>query len=71
MVWYTTFDDTFFITISTILVGVIGLSIRSCYRSKCYKIELGCLKIYRDVEEEKEIDMQYHGAEEEKSADEI
>lgn len=67
MVFYDTFDDTFFITITGILVGVIGLSIRFCYRSKCYRIECGCIKIYRDTEDEKEIDemgIQYHGDEE-------
>ena len=48
--------------------SVVGLSIRFCYRSKCYKIECGCLKIYRDTDDEKEIDemgIQYHGNEEE------
>lgn len=67
MVFYDTFDDTFFITITGILVGVVGLSIRFCYRSKCYRIECGCIKIYRDTEDEKEIDemgIQYHGDEE-------
>jgi hypothetical protein len=56
MIWFNTFDDTFFITITGILVGVVGLSIRFCYRSKCYRIECGCIKIYRDTEDEKEID---------------
>jgi hypothetical protein len=67
MIWFNTFDDTFFITITGILVGVIGLSIRFCYRSKCYKIECGCIKIYRDTEDEKEIDemiIETHGDEE-------
>jgi hypothetical protein len=67
MIWFNTFDDTFFITITGILVGVIGLSIRFCYRSKCYRIECGCIKIYRDTEDEKEIDemvIETHGEEE-------
>ena len=68
MVWYNTFDDTFWITICGVIVSVVGLSIRFCYRSKCYKIECGCLKIYRDTEDEKEIDemvIETHGEEEE------
>jgi hypothetical protein len=68
MVWFNTFDDTFFISITGILIGVLGLSIRFCYRSKCYRIECGCIKIYRDTDDEKEIDemnIQYHGDEEE------
>jgi hypothetical protein len=68
MVWFNTFDDTFFISITGILIGVLGLSIRFCYRSKCYRIECGCLKIYRDTEDEKEIDemvIETHGNEEE------
>ena len=74
MVWFDTFDDTFFITICGVIVGVVGLSIRFCYRSKCYKIECGCINIYRDTDDEKEIDEiqnQYHGDEEEKNADDI
>ena len=73
MVWFNTFDDTFFISITGILIGVLGLSIRFCYRSKCYRIECGCLKIYRDTDDEKEIDemnIQYHGDEEEEIKDE-
>ena len=73
MVFYDTFDDTFFITITGILVGVLGLSIRFCYRSKCYRIECGCLKIYRDTDDEKEIDemgIQYHGDEEDEIKEE-
>lgn len=68
MVWFNTFDDTFFITITGIIVGVVGLSIRFCYRSKCYRIECGCIKIYRDTVEEADIDemgIQYHVNEEE------
>jgi hypothetical protein len=68
MVWFNTVDDTFFISITGILIGVLGLSIRFCYRSKCYRIECGCIKIYRDTDDEKEIDemnIQYHGDEEE------
>jgi len=71
MNWYETFDDTFFITITGILVGIIGLSIRFCYRSKCYKIECGCIKIYRDTQDEKEIDemvIETHGEEDEKES---
>jgi hypothetical protein len=71
MVFYDTFDDTFFITITGILVGVVGLSIRFCYRSKCYRIECGCIKIYRDTEDEKEIDemvIETHGEEDEKES---
>ena len=73
MVWFNTFDDTFFISITGILIGVLGLSIRFCYRSKCYRIECGCIKIYRDTDDEKEIDemnIQYHGDEEEEIKDE-
>lgn len=73
MVWFNTFDDTFFISITGILIGVLGLSIRFCYRSKCYRIECGCIKIYRDTDDEKEIDemnIQYHGDEEEENKDE-
>ena len=36
-------------------VGVILAIARMCYKSKCYEIDIGCLKIRRDVEiEEKE-----------------
>jgi len=64
MGFYETFDDTFWLTLSGILVGVIGLGIRSCYKSKCAVIEMGCIKVTRNIDDEKEIDemeMQYRG----------
>lgn len=67
MIWYAEFNSVFWLTLSGILVGVCGLGLRMCYKSKCYRIELGCIKIYRDTEDEKEIDemgIQYHGDEE-------
>jgi hypothetical protein len=67
MPFYDEFGDSFWLTLAGLLIGAFGLSIRFCYRSKCYKIECGCLKIYRDTEDEKEIDemiIETHGEEE-------
>ena len=56
MSWYQTFDDTFWLTIGGMMVGLAGLVIRSCYRSKCEDISLCCLKIHRNVQAEIEED---------------
>lgn len=57
------FDDAFWLTLSGILVGICGLSIRLCYRSKCKTIHCGCIHIERDIENEEkldELDVQRH-----------
>jgi hypothetical protein len=64
--WISTFDDTFFLTLAGIVVGLVGLSIRFCYRSKCKTIDCWGLHIVRDVENEEKLDemeIQYHGTE--------
>ena len=50
--WYDVFDAVFFITVSSMVVGVIGLSIKYCLKSKCEhcNIMYGCIKIDRKVE---------------------
>jgi hypothetical protein len=50
--WINTFDGVFFITISTLLFGCFGLSIRYCLKSKCDNINLcfGLIAIHRNVE---------------------
>jgi hypothetical protein len=53
---WSTFDDTFFLTLAGLLIGVCGLSIRFCYRSKCKKIDLCGIHIERDVDVEEVID---------------
>ena len=65
-IWYDNFDSTFFLTIGTLAFGFLGLVIRNCYKSKCSSIEIGCIKIIRDVEEEEKIDelaVQHHNSE--------
>jgi hypothetical protein len=54
--WYDTFDSAFFITITTIIFGVVSLSIRSCLRSKCKKLDCCGILIERDTEAEEHID---------------
>ena len=69
--WYETFDGTFWLTISGLAFGFFGLVIRSCYKSKCTNISLGCIKIERDVVQEEKLDeltVQHH---ESKSDDNI
>ena len=52
------FDDTFWLTLSGLLVGLCGLSIRFCYRSKCRSIDFCGVHIVRDVDVEGDIDLQ-------------
>jgi len=59
MSWIETYDATFFITITTIITGFLGLTIRFCLKSKCEDINVcfGLLNIKRRVELETDIEM--------------
>lgn len=52
MVWYTTFDAVFFITVTTICAGSFGLVIKYCLKSKCEDVNcmFGLLKFHRQVQ---------------------
>jgi len=64
------FDDTFWLTLSGIIVGVLGVLIRYCFLSKCDNVSVcyGILKIHRAVElelpnVEDDLEAEYHGTE--------
>ena len=69
MSWINTFDGVFFISLATILVGVFGMSIKYCLKSKCEHFSLCCglLKIDRrvDLEVQEEIRRMELGVKEE------
>ena len=54
--WYNEFNSVFFITITTIIFGVVSLSIRTCLRSKCKRLDCCGILVERDVEVEEHID---------------
>lgn len=56
--WINTYDGTFFITITTIIIGFLGLSVRYCLKSKCSKFKccFGLIDIDRSVELENDIE---------------
>ena len=71
--WINVFDGVFFITISTIVFGFFGLSIKYCLKSKCENISLcfGLFTVHRRVdlevqEEMRELDSGITNTEEEK-----
>lgn len=45
-------SETFFILIVTGGFAFLGLTVRYCLRSKCDRIECGCIKIHRNTAEE-------------------
>ena len=57
--WINTYDGVFFITISTLLFGCIGLSIKYLLKSKCDNVNLcyGLIKVHRNVKVEEELEM--------------
>ena len=64
MSWYSEFDSVFWISLTTLLIGAFGLSVKHCLKSKCDQINLCCglLNIHRRVDleaaiEEKEIEL--------------
>lgn len=56
--WINTYDGTFFITITTIIIGFLGLSVRYCLKSKCSKFKccFGLIDIDRTVELENDME---------------
>lgn len=57
----TDYSEGFWITLSGLVIGFFGLTIRFCLKSKCDNVECCCFKIHRAVEleekfEEKELD---------------
>jgi hypothetical protein len=70
--WISTFNAVFFVTISTLVCGAVGLVIKYCLKSKCDEVNLcfGFIKVHRDVKaeielEEKEIEAGINNEEEE------
>lgn len=71
MNWIETYDATFFITITTIITGFLGLTIRFCLKSKCEDISIcfGLLNIKRRVDLETDIEMNNDNVNNEKKSD--
>lgn len=52
-------NGIFFLTISGIICSGFTLAVRYTYKSKCKNVEICCIKITRDIEAEKEEDLQF------------
>lgn len=52
--WYSTFDDVFFISVLTITTGSIAVAFKYCLKSKCIRFKCcwGGIVINRDVDAE-------------------
>ena len=48
----------FFLSLTTLVCGGLGLLIRFAYKSKCTSAEICCIKITRDIETELKEDLQ-------------
>ena len=57
--WYTEYNSGFMITIITVIVGAIGVCLKSCITSKCSHTNLcyGCINIERDTRAEEDIEI--------------
>ncbi len=57
--WYEEFNSVFFITITTIVSGSIGLALRYCLKSKCQNFSCcwGFMSIERNVDIEAQEEM--------------
>lgn len=51
-------DDVTLISLVTIVAGIFGLMMRMCLRSKCDSVEFGCLRIHRNTNEERDVELQ-------------
>ena len=50
-------DSYFYLSVLTLMCGGLTLLIRFAYKSKCKSVEVCCLKIDRDIENEVKEDM--------------
>lgn len=59
MAWYNEFNAVFWITLTTLITGSIGLALKFCLKSKCKNFSccFGMLTIDRDVEIEMKEEM--------------
>ena len=51
-------DGFFWLSLTTLVCGGLGLMVKFFYKSKCKNVKFCCLKITRDVEIEEREDMQ-------------
>ena len=43
-------DNTLILSLTAMLLGFAGIAIKICFASKCTSVEIGCIKINRNVE---------------------
>jgi hypothetical protein len=57
--FYDTFNGYFFLTLSALVFGFLGVIVKTCYQSKCKQCKFcyGLINIERDVEGEEKIDI--------------
>jgi hypothetical protein len=51
--------QVFYISMATLGCGLILALAKSCYKSKCSSIDIGCIHIKRDTENETEYDLEH------------
>ena len=67
----TDYSEGFWITLTGLVIGFMGLTIKFCLKSKCDRVECLCFKIHRAVDleeqiEERQIDLGIYDKGEEK-----
>jgi hypothetical protein len=50
--WYNTFDSAFFLTMSGIIAGIVGVLVNACIKSRCRQVKCLGMECDRDTEEE-------------------
>lgn len=53
-------DAVFWLSLSTLVCGGVGLAIKACYKIKCKEVDCCCglLNVKRDTDEETKIDLE-------------
>ncbi len=52
------FSEVFFTGLYSSLIGFLIAIGAQCYKSKCKEVQIGCIKVIRDVEGEEQLDRQ-------------
>lgn len=53
--WYTTFDDVFWLTLSTTVFAFMAVALRACLKSRCTRISCCGVVCERDLSKEVDV----------------
>lgn len=50
------YSEGFWITLTGLVIGFLGVTVKMCLKSKCDEVNICCIKIHRSVELEEKLE---------------